>query len=127
MTKSLFRPVALSVLWVGALAVSGCANRPQPLYEWGGYQAQVYEYFKGQSKSPQDQLLVLEEDLQGITANGHTPPPGYHAHMALLYATVGKGDQAMKSFQAEKALFPESAKYIDFLVSKTKKVSGGQP
>ncbi|MCA8238064.1 DUF4810 domain-containing protein [Burkholderia cenocepacia] len=104
-----------------ALLLAGCASSP-PLYQWTGYQPQVYEYFKGQ-KSPQEQIDALEKALQDIRAKGHTPPPGFHAHLGMLYASIGSEQQAEQELQAEKQLFPESAAYMDFLLKK----KGGAP
>ncbi|MDN7892534.1 DUF4810 domain-containing protein [Burkholderia cepacia] len=101
-----------------AMLLAGCAApTTPPLYQWNGYQPQVYEYFKGQS-SPQQQIDALEKALQEIRAKGNKPPPGFHAHLGMLYASVGNGQQATQSFEAEKALFPESAPYMDFLTKK---------
>ncbi|KWO08469.1 hypothetical protein WM26_23855 [Burkholderia cepacia] len=101
-----------------AMLLTGCAApTTPPLYQWNGYQPQVYEYFKGQS-SPQQQIDALEKALQEIRAKGNKPPPGFHAHLGMLYASVGNGQQATQSFEAEKALFPESASYMDFLMKK---------
>lgn len=94
--------------------VSGCATPPKPLYDWESYQPQVYEYFKGESKEAQ--IIVLERDLEKIKASNNAAPPGYHAHLGLLYASVGKSDKMVEEFQTEKQLFPESAGYIDFLL-----------
>ncbi|HGO6127896.1 DUF4810 domain-containing protein [Burkholderia cepacia] len=101
-----------------AMLLAGCAApTTPPLYQWNGYQPQVYEYFKGQS-SPQQQIDALEKALQEIRAKGNKPPPGFHAHLGMLYASIGNGQQATQSFEAEKALFPESASYMDFLMKK---------
>ncbi|WP_322082973.1 DUF4810 domain-containing protein [Burkholderia sp. BCC1972] len=101
-----------------ALLLAGCAApTTPPLYQWTGYQPQVYEYFKGQ-QAPQQQIDALEKALQEIRAKGHTPPPGFHAHLGMLYASVGNGQQAEQELQAEKQLFPESAPYMDFLMKK---------
>ncbi|KML54389.1 lipoprotein [Burkholderia cepacia] len=100
-----------------ALLLAGCASSPPPLYQWTGYQPQVYEYFKGQ-KSPQEQIDALEKALQDIRGKGHTPPPGFHAHLGMLYASVGNEQQAEQELQAEKQLFPESSTYMDFLLKK---------
>ncbi|WP_272546842.1 DUF4810 domain-containing protein [Burkholderia cepacia] len=101
-----------------AMLLAGCAApTTPPLYQWNGYQPQVYEYFKGQS-SPQQQIDALEKALQEIRAKGNKPPPGFHAHLGMLYASVGNGQQATQSFEAERALFPESAPYMDFLMKK---------
>ncbi|RQT08675.1 DUF4810 domain-containing protein [Burkholderia contaminans] len=100
-----------------ALLLAGCASSTPPLYQWTGYQPQVYEYFKGQ-KSPQEQIDALEKALQEIRGKGHTPPPGFHAHLGMLYASVGNEQQAEQELQAEKQLFPESSTYMDFLLKK---------
>jgi hypothetical protein len=103
-----------------AILATGCAaNRPAPLYQWDGYQPQVYEYFKGQT-SPQEQIDALEKSLQTIRAKGNTPPPGFHAHLGMLYASTGKDQQARDEFLAEQQSFPESSTYMDFLLKKFK-------
>lgn len=108
----------LAVCALSAALLAGCGT-PQPrLYQWEGYQPQVYEYFKGQSTGPEAQISKLEEGLQKIRASGKIPPPGYHAHLGLLYAELGKEDQVVQQFQTEKSLFPESTAYMDFLLKK---------
>lgn len=104
------------LLLCGAL-LGGCATSNQ-MYQWENYQPQVYEYFKGDGKGPEAQISTLEAGLQKIQAKGKTPPPGYHAHLGLLYAQIGKEDQLVQHLQTEKALFPESAAYMDFLLKK---------
>lgn len=97
--------------------LAGCAG-PQPIYQWEGYQAQVYEYFKGESK--ESQIIALESGLQKIKAKGGVVPPGYHAQLGMLYLDAGKGDQMVKEFQTEKTLFPEATPYMDFLLRNVK-------
>ncbi len=113
MKRSIWLPATAS-----AMLLAGCAaSTTPPLYQWSGYQPQVYEYFKGQS-SPQEQIDALEKALQEIRAKGDTPPPGFHAHLGMLYASVGKEQQGEQELQAEKQLFPESKAYMDFLMKK---------
>ena len=103
-----------------ALLLAGCANTATPpLYQWNGYQPAVYDYLKGE-KAPQEQIDALEKAVQQIRAKGATPPPGFHAQLGMLYATVGNDSQAMQEFDAEKQLFPESSTYMDFLMKKPK-------
>ncbi|MES2740731.1 MAG: DUF4810 domain-containing protein [Pseudomonadota bacterium] len=99
--------------------LSACRTAPTSLYQWEGYQPQVYEHFKG--GSAEQQIAVLEKDLQAIDAGGKVPPPGYHAHLGYLYSMTGKQDQMVVQFQEEKKLFPESAVYMDFLMAKIQK------
>lgn len=121
MTIQVVRPLVLAAVVVSTVLVSACVNRPRPLYEWGSYQTQVYEHFKATSSGPEEQVIALERDLEQIRANNATPPPGYYAHLGMLYASMGKDDLTVKAFQNEKTLFPESAKYLDFLLAKSKK------
>ncbi|GAB3629129.1 hypothetical protein PTE30175_05126 [Pandoraea terrae] len=104
---------------MGGALLCGCATSPKPLYQWEGYQPQVYEYFKGESREAQ--VISLERDLERIKAANNSVPPGFHAHLGLLYAATGKDDMMIREFTTEKQLFPESAAYIDFLLSNKKK------
>lgn len=106
---------------LACLVLAGCAQQ-KTLYQWEGYQQQVYQYLKGEPK--EQQIEVLEADLQKIKAQDGAVPPGYHAQLGLLYSSLGKDDQMVQQFQTEKALFPESATYMDFLLNNAKK--GGQ-
>ncbi len=105
-------------LMLGSLLLAGC-NAPKPLYQWESYQPQVYGYLKGDSK--EEQATALERDLEKIKAKNGAVPPGYHAQLGLLYSSLGKDDQMMQQFRTEKALFPESATYMDFLMSNASK------
>ncbi|MBM3113817.1 DUF4810 domain-containing protein [Pseudomonas sp. P66] len=98
---------------LGSVLLTGCTSH-KPLYQWESYQPQVYQYFKGESKEAQAE--ALERDLQKIRAKSGAVPPGYHAQLGLLYSSLGKDDQMIQQFQTEKALFPESTAYMDFLM-----------
>lgn len=102
---------------MGSALLAGCTG-PKTLYQWEGYQPQVYQYFKGESKEAQ--VEALEADLQKIKATDGAVPPGYHAQLGLLYLSLGKDDQMAQQFQTEKALFPESSTYMDFLLKNAK-------
>lgn len=103
---------------VGSAMLAGFAG-PKPLYQWEGYQPQVYQYFKGEAKEAQ--VTELERGLEKIKATNGAVPPGYHAQLGMLYSGLGKDDQMVQEFNTEKALFPESTAYIDFLMKNVKK------
>lgn len=102
---------------VVCIVLAGCSSQ-KTLYQWETYQTQVYQYFKGESV--QAQVEALEAGLQKIKARNGAVPPGYHAHLGLLYSRLAKDDQMVQQFQAEKALFPESNDYMDFLLNNAK-------
>ncbi|HEK1688130.1 TPA: DUF4810 domain-containing protein [Pseudomonas putida] len=119
-TRSAWRTGA-GLLLASALLV-GC-NSQKPLYQWESYQPQVREYFNDQSK--EEQVIALERDLEKIKAKNGAVPPGYHAQLGLLYSSLGKDDQMIQQFRTEKALFPESAAYMDFLMKNA--TQGAKP
>ncbi len=116
-TFTIWRAATAAV--IGGTLLAGCAAPSKPLYQWESYQPQVYEYFKGASK--EKQIAELERGLEKIKSTNGAVPPGYHAHLGLLYSSLGRDDQMVQEFQTEKALFPESAAYIDFLMKNVKK------
>ena len=108
----------LAVTLAASTLLAGCAG-PKTLYQWEGYEPQVYEYFKGEEPK-EAQAEALERDLQKIRSTGKAVPPGYHAHLGLLYLSMGKDDQMVQQFRTEKTLFPESGTYMDFLLKNAK-------
>lgn len=110
-------PLVLS-LALSAILLAACGTPQKPLYQWNGYQAGLYEHFKTNGAIAADQAVRLEEQLIKNKAAGEATPPGLHGHLALLYAKLGNDDAAVAHLEAERALFPESAGYVDFLLKK---------
>ncbi|WP_439886412.1 DUF4810 domain-containing protein [Pseudomonas sp. MBLB4123] len=110
------QPYAALLTLAAATLLGGCVSQPKPLYHWVGYQEQVYAHFKNDGSGPEQQIAALEASLQEARAQDAVPPPGFHAHLGMLYAEVGKADQVRQQFETEKTLFPESAPYMDFLL-----------
>ncbi|MDR2261524.1 MAG: DUF4810 domain-containing protein [Azoarcus sp.] len=115
MEKRVSIPGGLTALALAA-ALSGCATAPEPLYRWESYEAQVYAHLKGESR--ETQIEALERDLQKINASGKPAPPGFFAHLGLLYMETGNDAKAAEYFETEKNRFPEAAPFMDFLLKK---------
>lgn len=101
-----------------ALGLSACAPQNTTLYSWQSYQPAVYDYLKDADSDPAAQLIIMEKDAETARASGRALPPGFHAHMALLYLKTGQHDKAVEGFNAEKTAFPESAPFMDFLLAR---------
>lgn len=110
---------------VAALALVGCAQPgPKPLYQWAGYQDAVYQHLKSNGSEPGAQIALLEAQIAKNKVAGEATPPGMHAHLALLYGKTGDDVAAQRHLETERAQFPESAAYVDFLLKNTKKDAG---
>jgi hypothetical protein len=102
---------------MGSVLVA-CAEAPKRLYYWEGFQGQLYVHFKADSSSPEDQLRILDTQAQKARASGAALPPGFRAHLAMIYLRLGRDGEAKQELEAEKANFPESAHYMDFLLKR---------
>lgn len=103
---------------IASLLLPGCAQPPKPLYYWGAYQAQVYDHLRSDSKGPLEQLRLLNEQAEKAKSAGLPLPPGYHAHLGLVYLELGRTDEARRALETERERFPESAPYIDSLLKR---------
>jgi hypothetical protein len=106
-------------LWLGLLilGLAGCASQqPQGLYHWGNFEEQIYARLKNTS-NPQDQILAMEKTLHTNRTN-RPLPPGFHAHLGLLYGETGNIAAMRQQFEKEKALYPEAVPFMDFLLRK---------
>ncbi|WP_311223815.1 MULTISPECIES: DUF4810 domain-containing protein [unclassified Acidovorax] len=124
MTRATVRgKAALAAATLALLA--GCVTPQKQLYSWEGYQPQVYAYLKDNGVAgPEEQIVALEAAAEKARANGTALPPGYHAHLAMLYSKTGQIDKTALHFAAEKEQFPESSTFMDFLM-KTSATKGG--
>ena len=111
--KGRFNRRVLPIL-ILAVFFSACEGTPNSLYSWGSYESQVYAYLNGES--PGEQLAALERDLEKTEAGGKAVPPGFYAHLGLLYVETGNASEAVACFTMEKTLFPEAAVFMDFLL-----------
>jgi hypothetical protein len=111
----------LALMLPAALLLPGCASQPL-IYSWGSYEDQIYTmYAKPDKATPEIQIAKLEADFQKSRSENKPVPPGFHAHLGYLYSQLGKMDQARQELETEKANFPESAKFMDRLLSNLNK------
>lgn len=107
-----------------SITFSGCATK-RNMYNWGSYQDQVNAHFKS-TGSPEQQIAALEKSMATSPKNHSAAPiapvpPGYHAHLGMLYGEVGRIDDMQVEFETEKMLFPESAAFMDFMLNNMNK------
>ena len=104
----------LSVL----LLLVGCSSNQQ--YYWDEYEAVIYQYHQNDVVGYDSQASNMEKILEKARSKNKPVPPGFHAHLGLLYANLGQVDKAIAQFDIEKTLFVESVTFMDFLINQTK-------
>ena len=78
----------------------------------------VYTMYAQPDKATTDiQIIKLEEDIQEARSKGKPLPPGFYAHLGLLYFQTGDSLLAKRAFETEKSLFPESSVLMDRMIS----------
>ncbi len=105
----------LLLLSVGLL--SGCAS--PHMYTWGNYDQWLYENYKNPKND--EELYV---DLTALITeyesrkNPETKPmaPGLYAEYGFLLMRRGENDRAIVYYNKEKALWPESAQFMDSMI-----------
>jgi hypothetical protein len=100
---------------ISVLLLSACATTQEPtLYRWGAYEQLIYEmYAKPGKADPGTQVARLSEEIERTRAEGRRVPPGVHAHLGFMYYLQGNPGAAYNEFESERALFPESAVFVD--------------
>ncbi len=97
-------------------AAAGCTST---YYDWGRYEDSVYVV----SSRPDGfdltaEIDALETQLEETRHRNRPVPPGAHAHLGWLLFRAGDAAGARGNFEAEKALYPESARLMDRLISE---------
>ncbi len=116
------RTCTSAIMLVGLTSMFGCANQSKSLYYWGDYQNQVHDYLNATDGGDiHKQSAALEAGVEKAKASGKALPPGYHAQLGMLYYAQGNPESAAEQLQLEKLNYPESAAYIDHLLTKFKK------
>lgn len=98
--------------------LTGCAQRRPPLYTWEDFPRQQYQYLLRDGASSQDQIAALEAQAAKASGSESGLPPGFRAHLGMLYLGAGNPGRASELWNAEKSVFPESTPYMDRLLGK---------
>lgn len=113
------------VLAVASLVLLGaCAQQPKSMYSWQSYQPSVYAYLKDDGADYAAQSLAMQKNIETARATNAQLPPGFRAHLGMLYLKLGEGDKGLEQLEGEKAAFPESKPFMDFLLRNASKTAG---
>lgn len=101
------------------LILCGAACTTPTYYDWGRYEDSVYLVtIQPDGFDLAAEIDALEQQLEQSVAGTRPIPPGLHAHLGYLHSVAGNAGSARGHFEQEKALFPESAKFVDYLLAR---------
>ena len=99
--------------------LAGCAAKPPaPMYMWETFPRQQYDALLRAGVSPDEQIRLLEAHAEKARGANAALPPGFRAHLGMLYLGAGNVERTRTLWQAEKTAFPESSAYMDLLLKK---------
>ncbi len=110
MKKNLIIATALAVV-----LLSGCKTNEQ-IYYYGTYSENLYQHFNADDTSVGEQISELEETVEKAANKSLPIAPGILAHLGYLHLKQGNRDSGFDYLEKEKSLYPESEKYINFLL-----------
>lgn len=118
------------------LSLCGCASTS--LYEWGKYDEWLYENYEN-PKSDEELYVDLTAFITKYdnpkSPNKKPMAPGLYAEYGFLLMRRGENTAAIKYYNKEKALWPESALFMESMIQaaqiqstsgKKKKSTGDQ-
>ncbi len=85
---------------------------------WETFPRQQYDTLLREGVNPSDQIAALEAHAEKARAANAALPPGFRAHLGMMYMNAGNNDRARELWQAEKAAFPEATPYMDQLLRR---------
>jgi len=109
------RHVRLAALLALTAGLAACAQQ-KPLYNWQSYQPSVYAYLKEDGADYTDQVQAMEKNIEMARSSSQALPPGFRAHLGMLYLKLGQADKAVEQFTGEKNAFDEASPFMNFLM-----------
>ena len=108
-----------------ALAMSGCANNSM-LYQWGGYDAMLYQSYKNPEKSV-ELRQGLELHISTMEKANQRVAPGLYAELGTMYMQEGDSARAVSMYTKERDAWPESKGLMDALINNIGKTIKATP
>lgn len=110
--KHLYRIVLVAL---SATFFSGCVSTK---HDWGNYESELYTYYKSPTPEEQEELMnELATTFSRTENEGVVPPPGLYAEYGTFLFQEGDFPSAIQYYEKEKNAWPESAKFMDSLIS----------
>ena len=112
-----------TIVLAGCIALTGCASKG--LYQWGGYEEQLYATYKDPARV-ETLRLKLETLLQEAQQSGRRVAPGLYAELGTVYLQGGNRAQAIRYYELERQTWPESNLLMTAMIQNLERLEKGQ-
>ncbi|XYJ12407.1 DUF4810 domain-containing protein [Telluria sp. B2] len=112
------------IILAALLGLTACATN-RGLYDWGGYDALLYESYKDPAGVPKN-MQALAAHIGALEKGGQRVAPGLHADLGTMLLQAGDKDGALSNFRRERELWPESAVVMDAMIKNLEAKKGAQ-
>ncbi|MFE8070044.1 DUF4810 domain-containing protein [Marinobacteraceae bacterium S3BR75-40.1] len=118
-----FLTVCFSLLILGGCA----AHQPSTGFYYGDYANTLYELKKEPSDATRAAHISQLEYIIDYAGKHESikVPPGIHAELGQRLLKQGESEEAVKHFEAEKSLYPESEKLMTRMIEMSQPESKG--
>ena len=107
-----------------ALSMAGCATT-NSLYQWGGYEDQLYAAYKDPTQV-EALRLKLEAHIQASEKAGQKVAPGLYAELGTLYLQAGANGKAMDYYALERKAWPESQQLMTAMIENLERIEAAK-
>lgn len=113
------RIIVWFMICLGSLYLAGC--KPKQMYYFGDYSKTLYGYEKNQND---ESLLKHKQELERVISESETRalpvPPGIYAELGYINLNANSLKEAIRLFQMESQLYPESRLLMNRLIQSAK-------
>ena len=111
------KKLCISMLVLTAFTL--CSVSELTLYSWYGYEEAAYKEAKLHTEKTHKNLMKVYEKMskkqRGVRK---TVPPGFYAEYGRELFKLGKKEEALKAFEKELELYPESKTLVSRLIQQ---------
>lgn len=113
------RKFFIFVVIITSIFFAGCM--PQKMYYFGNYSQTLYSFEKNQTG---EALINHKQELEKVISESEARnlpvPPGIYAELGYINLKANNSQEAIRLFQAESQLYPESKHLMDRLIQSAK-------
>lgn len=121
-TTATWRATRIGALVLLTALTAACATGQ---YQWGGYDAMLYNQYKDPTQA-EAMRVGLTEHLKALEQANARIAPGLYAELGTLYLENGDASTAIRYYEMERQTWPQSEGLMSALITNLQRVENGK-